>query len=129
MTEYICLDKKPKIEGFTQLPNFLFESSRYSNLSSDAKVLYAMLLRRTELSRKNEWADEAGRIYIYFTIEEVTELLHCGRQKAVNTMQELKIASLISVKKQGCGRPNRIYPRIVERVQFADGLHYESKKP
>ena len=68
MTEYICLDKKPKIEGFTQLPNFLFESSRYSNLSSDAKVLYAMLLRRTELSRKNEWADEDGRIYIYFTI-------------------------------------------------------------
>ena len=129
MTEYICLDKKPKIEGFTQLPNFLFESSRYSNLSSDAKVLYAMLLRRTELSRKNEWADEAGRIYIYFTIEEVTELLHCGRQKAVNTMQELKIASLISVKKQGCGRPNRIYPRIVERVQFADDLHYESQKP
>ena len=129
MTEYICLDKKPKIEGFTQLPNFLFESSRYSNLSSDAKVLYAMLLRRTELSRKNAWADEAGRIYIYFTIEEVTELLHCGRQKAVNTMQELKIASLISVKKQGCGRPNRIYPRIVERVQFADDLHYESQKP
>ena len=129
MTEYICLDKKPKIEGFTQLPNFLFESSRYSNLSSDAKVLYAMLLRRTELSRKNEWADEAGRIYIYFTIEEVAELLHCGRQKAVNTMQELKTASLISVKKQGCGRPNRIYPRIVERVQFADGLHYESEKP
>ena len=129
MTEYICLDKKPKIEGFTQLPNFLFESSRYSNLSSDAKVLYAMLLRRTELSRKNEWADEAGRIYICFTIEEVTELLHCGRQKAVNTMQELKIASLISVKKQGCGRQNRIYPRIVERVQFADGLHYESQKP
>ena len=42
MTEYICLDKKPKIDGFTQLPNFLFESSLYSNLSNDAKVLYAM---------------------------------------------------------------------------------------
>ena len=51
-------------------------------LSNEAKVLYAFILRRTDLSRKNGWVDEYGRIYLYYPINEVVELLHCGRQKA-----------------------------------------------
>ena len=85
MTAYIHLHQKPKAASFTQLPNFLFEAPGFQPLSNGAKILYAMLLRRTDLSRKNGWADEYGRIYLYYPINEVTALLHCragGDQEA-----------------------------------------------
>ena len=71
-------------------------------MSNEAKVLYAFILRRTELSRKNGWADEYGR------------------QKAVNTLRELQYAGLVEIKKQGCGKPNRIYPKSYEAVPNTD---------
>ena len=93
---------------------FLFEAPTYQPLSNEAKLLYAFILRRADLSRKNGWADEYGRIYLYYPICEVVGLLHCGRQKAVNTLRELQYAELIDIKKQGCGKPNRIYPKSYE---------------
>ena len=120
MTAYIHIHQKPKAVSFTQLPNFLFEAPVYQSLSNEAKILYAMILRQTELSRKNGWADEYGRIYLYYPICEVVALLHCGRQKAVNTLRELQYAELIDTKKQGCGKPNRIYPKSYETVSNTD---------
>jgi len=76
-----------------------------------------VILRRAELSRKNNWADENGRVFIYYATDEVVTLLHCGRQKAVNTLRELQRAELVEIKKQGCGKPNRIYPKTYETPQ------------
>lgn len=120
MTAYIHLHLKPKAVNFTQLPNFLFEAPIYQPLSSEAKLLYAFILRRTDLSCKNGWVDEYGRIFLYYPICEVVALLHCGRQKAVNTLRELQYADLIAIKKQGCGKPNRIYPKSYEAVSITD---------
>ena len=64
-----------KAFNFTRLPNFLFEAPTFKPLSNEAKVLYAFILRRTELSRKNGWADEYGRIYLYYPINEAILLL------------------------------------------------------
>lgn len=129
MTAYIHLHQKPKAASFIQLPNFLFEAPTYQPLSNEAKILYAMILRRTDLSRKNGWADEYGRIYLYYPINEVVGLLHCGRQKAVNTLRELQYADLIAIKKQGCGKPNRIYPKSYEAVSTADFKDSHSGTP
>ena len=64
-----------------------------------------MILRRTDLSRKNGWADEYGKIYLYYPINEVCELLHCGRQKAVDTLRELQYADLVSIKNRDVENP------------------------
>ena len=101
MTNTIYIHQPEKAVSFTRLPNFLFEAPTFTPLSNEAKVLYAFILRRTDLSRKNGWADEYGRIYLYYPINEVVELLHCGRQKAVNTLRELQYAELIDIRKQG----------------------------
>ena len=92
MTNTIYIHQPEQAFSFTRLPNFLFEAPTFKPLSNEAKVLYAFILRRTELSRKNGWADEYGRIYLYYPICEVVDLLHCGRQKAVNTLRELQYA-------------------------------------
>lgn len=120
MTKFIYSHGQEKVQSFTKLPNFLFETPTYQLLSNEAKVLYAFILRRTELSRKNGWADEYGRIYLYYPICEVVGLLHCGRQKAINILRELQYAELIDIKKQGCGKPNRIYPKSYEVIPNAD---------
>ena len=85
MTNTIYIHQPEKSVSFTRLPNFLFEAPTFTPLSNEGKLLYAFILRRTELSRKNGWADEYGRIYLYYPICEVVGLLHCGRQKAVNS--------------------------------------------
>ena len=87
MTNTIYIHQPEKAFSFTRLPNFLFEAPTFKPLSNEAKVLYAFILRRTELSRKNGWADDCGRIFLYYPICEVVDLLHCGRQKAVNTLR------------------------------------------
>ena len=120
MTKFIYIHRQEKVQSFTKLPHFLFETPTYQPLSNEAKILYAFILRRAELSRKNKWADEHGRIYLYYPICEVVGLLHCGRQKAINILRELQYAELIDIKKQGCGKPNRIYPKSYETVLNAD---------
>ena len=85
--------------------------------------------RFKSLSRKNGWADEYGRIYLYYPICEVVALLHCGRQKAVNTLRELQYAGLVEIQKQGCGKPNRIYPKSFEAVPNTDFKKSRSGTP
>ena len=116
----IYIHQPEKAFSFTRLPNFLFEAPTFKPLSNEAKVLYAFILRRTELSRKNGWADDCGRIFLYYPICEVVDLLHCGRQKAVNTLRELQYAGLVEIQKQGCGKPNRIFPKSYEAVPNTD---------
>lgn len=120
MTHAIYIHQQEKAQSFTRLPNFLFEAPTFKPLSNEAKLLYAFILRRTDLSRKSGWADEFGKVYLYYPINEVVELLHCGRQKAVNTLRELQYAGLVGIQKQGCGKPNRIYPKSYEAVSNAD---------
>ena len=119
-TKPFYIHQKPPAQSFIRLPNFLFEAPSFCSLSSEAKLLYAMILRRTDLSRKNGWADDYGKIYLYYPINEVCELLHCGRQKAVDTLRELQYADLVSIKKQGCRKPNRINAKHYEAVSNTD---------
>ena len=37
-----------------------------------------------------------------------------------NTLRELQYADLVSIKKQGCGKPNRIYPKHYDAVSNTD---------
>ena len=53
MTNTIYIHQPEKSVSFTRLPNFLFEAPTFTPLSNEAKLLYAFILRRAELSRKN----------------------------------------------------------------------------
>ena len=110
MTNTIYIHQPEKSVSFTRLSNFLFEAPTFTPLSNEAKILDAFILRRTELSRKNGWADEYGRIYLYYPICEVVALLHCGRQKAVNTLRSSAWTSMCPATPEGPspGRPKAL---------------------
>ena len=96
--------------AFYRIPKALFTDPAYRGISTDAKVLYGLLLDRMSLSARNDWLDEQGRVYIVFTVEEIMENLACGNKKAVGLLRELETeAGLIERRRQGLGKPNLIY--------------------
>ena len=96
--------------SFYRIPKALFTEPNFRELSTDAKVLYGILLDRMSLSLKNQWLDAQNKVYIIFTVEEIMDALNCANQKAPRLMVELeKQAGLIERKRQGLGRPNLIY--------------------
>ena len=98
--------------SFYRVPRLLITSSEFHCISTDSKLLYGLMLDRMGLSAKNGWYDDLGRVYIYYTLEEIQEDLNCGHNKAIKILAELdteKGIGLIERVKQGQGRPCRIY--------------------
>lgn len=95
---------------FYRVPKVLFTEDCFWNVSTDAKLLYGILLDRMNLSARNDWLDKDGRVYIIFTIDEIKSSLGCAEKKAVKLLDELeKKCGLIERKRQGLGKPNLIY--------------------
>ena len=95
--------------SFYRIPKALFTDVRYKDLSLEAKVLYGLMLDRMALSARNGWMEKDGRVFIYFTLEEATAMLQCGHTKGVRLFAELEKLGLIERRKQGQGRPAKIY--------------------
>ena len=98
--------------AFFRIPKVLMTEPHFKGISTDAKLLYGLMLDRMSLSVKNGWLDENERVYIYFTLDEVCEQLCCKTDKAVKLFAELdtdKGIGLIERIRQGQGRPARIY--------------------
>ena len=103
---------------FYRIPKALFTNPSYRKLSSDAKILYGLMLDRMGLSLRNQWVDEENRVFIYFTLEDAQEYLYCGHTKGVALFAELEKVGLIERKKQGLGRPAKVYVlKFIEEEQ------------
>ncbi|MCD2492705.1 replication initiator protein A [Lacrimispora sp. NSJ-141] len=77
-------------------------------ISNDARLLYALLFDRANLSRENGYLEPDGTVRLYFTVEEAKNKLRLSRQVATRAFQELEACGLIVRKKQGLGRPAKI---------------------
>ena len=95
--------------AFYRIPKVLFTDPAFRGISTDAKVLYGLLLDRMSLSARNNWLDDAGRVYIIFTVEEVMDALCCADNKATRLLRELEGVELIERKRRGLGKPSLIY--------------------
>ncbi|HGL6808013.1 replication initiator protein A [Staphylococcus aureus] len=94
---------------FFQLPKVLFTNEKYMKLSNDAKVAYAILQDRLELSIRNEWFNEYGDIYFIYTNEKLKEILNCHNSKLSKIKNELKNVDLLEQVRTGQGKPNQLY--------------------
>lgn len=95
--------------AFYRIPKILITENAFAELSTDAKLLYGLLLDRVSLSSSSGWLDEQGRVYIIYTIRSIQRDLHCGVKKAVKLLQELQKFGLIEKVIQGQGKPALIY--------------------
>ena len=106
------------IPSFYRIPRPLFFHPELMDLSNNAKLLYTLLLDRMSLSVANSWFDDHGKIYIYFTLDEIQSSLNCSRPTAVQLINELDGAGLISRRRQGLGKPDRIYVHLIPDMEL-----------
>lgn len=103
-------------QNFFMTPYALYRNPAYKGLSNDAKILYALMLDRVNLSVKNrgDWTDENGEVYCYFTVESAMEFLEKSKQYIIKLKKELHDFGLLLEIKQGLNKPNRIYPLKID---------------
>lgn len=94
---------------FYQLPKFLFEDDYFSKMTTDAKIMYALLKDRFELSKVNNWIDDENNIYLLYTNKQLCSILQYGEPKIIKLKKELEKFNLIVNERQGLNKPNKIY--------------------
>lgn len=97
---------------FYRVPKILFTAEAFDHLSTDAKLLYGILLDRMQLSVRNRWIDEDGKGFIYYPRQNIMDALTCGNKKAGQLLAELDERhgiGLITRIHQGLGKPDKIY--------------------
>lgn len=108
----ISMAANPSNSVITAFPDCSLPGAQFRKLSTDAKLLYGLMLDRMGLSARNGWYDDTGKVFIYYTVSEIEHDLNCGHDKAIKLLAELDVGKgigLIERVKQGQGKPARIY--------------------
>ena len=95
--------------AFYRIPKVLIVEDYFREMSTEAKLLYGLLLDRVSLSASSGWVDDQRRVYIIYTIRSIMRDLHCGTRKAVKLLKELETYGLIEKQIRGQGKPTLIY--------------------
>ena len=103
IADYMTTDTK--LLPYLPYPRFLLGA----DLTQTAKVLYAVLLDRSNLSRANGWTDEDENIFVVFPLNKLADMVDKGPSTVKNALNELEAAGLIERRRCGNGMPNRIY--------------------
>jgi len=122
--------------GFSplQIPRFLISTdtpayAELSQMSNDAKVLYALFLDRLSANDmsitflEKPWHndrklpvklhggyDEKGNAYVHYSLDEMMEQLALSPDKVLNALEALLVHSMIEIFEPNTGEPSRIYP-------------------
>lgn len=79
------MDEQERQIQYYQFPKFLLELP----LSQNARIFYMLLYDRTRISRKNNWADEDGRVYAVFPIDELSQKTGKCKSSVKKALKEL----------------------------------------
>ena len=109
---------------YYQIPKELLDNSDFSTLSLDAKLLYAVLRDRMQLSKANNWIDADKRIYIIFSVEAIAQKIGVSVDKAVRLLKELEKFGLVEKKRRGQGMTSLLYI-----MNFASGQSELENEP
>jgi hypothetical protein len=104
MTEFLTKDSA--LPPYLAFPRFLLDSG----LNETAKLLYVVLLDRARVSQQNQgWTDDQGRVFLYYTIQDLSETLHKSDMTVKRALASLEQEGLVVRQHRGLGQANRIY--------------------
>lgn len=107
---------------FYRLPKALITDACFKGMTNNAKLLYGLMLDRMSLSKKRGWLDEANKVFIKYSLNNIEEDLNVSRKTASSLLKELEEIGLIDMIQQP-GVANIIYVKnfVSEREQdFCD---------
>lgn len=111
---------------FVPLPVFIWE---LPSLSLNAKMLYALLLHRTQLSQQSGWTDGRGRVYVVYPVANMAKDLRRSERTVHYALRELEKAQLVARSRQGATLANHLYLRIPEGVRFSSPVTCKNDAP
>lgn len=97
-----------RLPSYLPYPRFLLGA----DLTQTAKLIYAVLLDRANLSKTNGWIDEDARVFLMFPITEIANTVDRSPMTVKNALTELETAGLIERRRGGFSMPNRIYVKL-----------------
>lgn len=100
--------------SYVWMPRSLVYDELFQGISSDAKILYIIMLDMMQRSEAKGWVDDDGRLYIIFRVREIMGELKCATGKATKLLTELdgkNGVGLIERRRRGFGLPDLIYPK------------------
>ena len=101
---------------FYMYPKFLLGM----DLNETARTVYMLLFDRAKLSIQNGWLDQDGRVFLYYTEEHLAADLNRTEATIRTALRALEGLGLVKRKRQGAGRPNRIYVYFPEEAEIYD---------
>ena len=107
---------------FYQIPKELFLNPLYSNLSSDSKLLYGLLLDRLSVSMKNKWIDKYGNIYLIYSRKEVQKILKLSDKPVTKAFKQLQEIKLIYEIRSGFRKNNIIYVGKIKHTSIENTM-------
>ena len=94
---------------YYQMPKVFFTNEKYKKLSNDAKILYALLHDRLQVSIKNKWIDSSDSLYFIFTNQKLSEILNVSPRKITTIKKELLDTNLLDQKQKSFNAPFHLY--------------------
>ena len=106
-------------QRFTKLYKFLFEDSTFNKLSIKAKLLYALLTERQNLSKlsakqhgiQSQFIDANGRLFSIYTNKKLMNKINISEPTVINLKKQLIAFGLLEEIRLGKNKPNRLYPK------------------
>lgn len=105
---YQYLMNGTRLTNYSAIPNTVCEM----NISSTAKVIYAKLLNRAQLSASNGFVDGLGRAYVIYTIEDLSKELGKSNSTIKDNLRELARVGLVEKKRSSKSRANMIFVKV-----------------
>lgn len=95
---------------YLRIPKVLLQNPAFRALTPEAVLLYGALLDRFGLSVQHidQFVTKGNKLFVYYTLNSISELLRCGHDKATAVLRELVKAHLIETRRSGVGRPYQI---------------------
>ena len=106
--QYEYMKESEQMLQYFQFPKFLLKLP----ISQNAKFLYMILYDRARISRKNNWIDKYGNVYLIFPIEELSIQIGKCKSSVKTALKELDDVGLLVRKSGGFSKPNHLYVRI-----------------
>lgn len=119
---YLYMNEQGQQVQYYQFPKFLLELP----LSQNARIIYMLLYDRARISRKNNWADEDGRVYAVFPIEELSQETGKCKSSIKKALKELDDAGLLIRKFGGFSKPRHMYVMIPDKVEVSGKVQLQT---
>ena len=115
---YINKDTNKKFLFFKVPIKILNEEPYKSKMTHTSIICYILILNRVSLSRLNNWYDENGDIYIYYSIYEMMKDLNISKSTTLGVFKILEELELIGYKEKLKGKTSKIYVKDIFEDEY-----------